>query len=63
MVNVEFADGTVKQVRNRQVRNIIKELGFKETTVLITKGEELLTGDLDVEDGDTVKIIQVVSGG
>ncbi|RME63511.1 MAG: thiamine biosynthesis protein ThiS [Nitrospirae bacterium] len=47
----------------RKVRDILKELDILENTVLVAKGEDLLTPDITVQDGETIEIIPAISGG
>jgi sulfur carrier protein ThiS len=47
----------------KRVMDILAVAGVRPTTVLVTQGKRLLTKDQRVEDGETVEIISVVSGG
>jgi sulfur carrier protein ThiS len=47
----------------KRVLDILAAAGVRPTTVLVTQGTRLLTKDQRVEDGETVDIISVVSGG
>lgn len=47
----------------RRVADILAAAGFRPTTVIVTRGRSLLTKDQRVEDGETVEILSVVSGG
>jgi sulfur carrier protein ThiS len=47
----------------KRVLDILSEAGVRPTTVIVTKGKMLLTKDQKVEDGETVDILSVVSGG
>ena len=47
----------------KRVMDILAAAGVRPTTVLVTQGKKLLTKDQRVEDGETVDIISVVSGG
>lgn len=47
----------------KRVMDILAAAGVRPTTVLVTQGKRLLTKDQRVEDGETVEIISVVSGG
>ncbi len=47
----------------RRVMDILAETGVRPTTVIVTQGRKLLTKDQRVEDGETVDVISVVSGG
>ncbi len=47
----------------RRVMDILAEAGVRPTTVIVTRGRDLLTRDQRVEDGETIDILSVVSGG
>lgn len=47
----------------RRVMDILADAGVRPTTVIVTRGKHLLTKDMRVEDGDTIEILSVVSGG
>jgi len=47
----------------KRVMDILEAAGVRPSTVLVTQGKRLLTGDQRVEDGETVEILSVVSGG
>jgi sulfur carrier protein ThiS len=47
----------------KRVMDILAAAGVRPTTVIVTQGKRLLTKDQRVEDGETVDIISVVSGG
>jgi len=47
----------------RRVMDILAEAGLRPTTVIVTQGRRLLTRDMRVEDGETIEILSVVSGG
>jgi sulfur carrier protein ThiS len=47
----------------KRVMDILAAAGVRPTTVLVTQGRKLLTKDQRVEDGETVDILSVVSGG
>lgn len=47
----------------RNVADILAEAGFRPTAVIVTRGRTLLTRDQKVEDGETIEILSVVSGG
>jgi sulfur carrier protein ThiS len=47
----------------RRVLDILADAGVRPTTVIVTQGRRLLTKDQRVEDGETIEIISVVSGG
>jgi len=47
----------------RRVMDILADAGVRPTTVIVTRGKKLLTKDQRVEDGETIDVISVVSGG
>jgi sulfur carrier protein ThiS len=47
----------------RRVMDILADAGVRPTTVIVTQGKRLLTKDQRVEDGETIDVISVVSGG
>ncbi|MCD8493266.1 MAG: thiamine biosynthesis protein ThiS [Geovibrio sp.] len=63
MVKVEFTDGRAEEVSPAPLKDILKKLNLKESTTLVTRDGELLTHDIHVYSGQTIKIINVVSGG
>lgn len=63
MINVTMPDGKVRECKRHRVKDILKELGLNENSVLVAKEDLLLTPDIQLEKGDQIKIISVVSGG
>lgn len=47
----------------RRAREVLKELAIVAETVLIIRGDELVTPDTLLEDGDTIELRPVMSGG
>ena len=47
----------------RRVKDVLKELKIIPETVLIIRGDELLTGDAMLDDTDTIELRPVMSGG
>ena len=47
----------------RRVMDLLADAGVRPTTVIVTQGRKLLTKDHRVEDGTTIDVISVVSGG
>lgn len=47
----------------KRVMDILAAAGVRPTTAIVSQGKRLLTKDQRVEDGETVEIISVVSGG
>ncbi len=48
---------------NRRVKEILRELSIIPETVLVICGDELVTADHVVRDGDTIELRPVMSGG
>jgi len=47
----------------RRVMDILAQAGVRPATVIVTQGKKLLTKDHRVEDGETIDVLSVVSGG
>lgn len=47
----------------RRVGDLLAAAGIRPTTVIVTQGKRLLTRDQRVEDGETIDVLSVVSGG
>jgi sulfur carrier protein len=47
----------------RRVREVLTELGINPDTVLVIRGAQLLTHDVQVGDDETIELRPVVSGG
>jgi sulfur carrier protein ThiS len=47
----------------RRVMDLLADAGVRPTTVIVAQGKKLLTKDHRVEDGATIDVISVVSGG
>lgn len=45
------------------VGDLLKELGIPISEVVVVKNDEVVTEDEKIEEGDFIKIIDVVSGG
>jgi sulfur carrier protein len=48
---------------NRRVKDVLRDLEILPETVLVIRGDELVTADQVVADGDTIELRPVVSGG
>ncbi|RME69324.1 MAG: thiamine biosynthesis protein ThiS [Nitrospirae bacterium] len=64
MITIILHNQGNKEIKGpRRVREILKELNILENTVLVARGEDLLTPDEIVHDGETIEIIPAISGG
>jgi sulfur carrier protein len=48
---------------NRRVKEILRELDIIPETVLVIRGDDLVTADQVVNDADTIELRPVMSGG
>ncbi|HET7530091.1 MAG TPA: MoaD/ThiS family protein [Mycobacteriales bacterium] len=46
-----------------RVKDLVKRLGLNRESVLVIRGDSLVTGDARLEDGDDIEIRPVISGG
>jgi len=53
----------VQVAGRRRVRDVLTELGINPETVLVIRGAQLLTHDVQVGEDDTIELRPVVSGG
>jgi len=53
---VELAGG-------RRVKDVLRELDIIPETVLVIRGDDLVTGDQVVQDHETIELRPVMSGG
>ena len=51
------------EVEARDVKELMKKLNLNPETVLISRNNELITDDIDLEDNDEIKFLSVISGG
>jgi sulfur carrier protein len=48
---------------NRRVKDLLRELQIIPETVLVIRGDDLITTDQMVRDGDVIELRPVMSGG
>ena len=53
----------VEVAGNRRVKDVLRELDILPETVLVIRGDDLVTADQVVSDGDTIELRPVMSGG
>lgn len=46
-----------------RVNDLVKQLGLNRESVLVIRGDSLVTGDATLADSDSVEIRAVISGG
>ena len=53
----------VEVAGNRRVKDVLRELAILPETVLVIRGDELITADQMVAEADTIELRPVMSGG
>ncbi len=53
----------VEVTGRRRVRDLLKDLDILPETVLVIRGDELITADTVVSDEDVIELRPVISGG
>jgi sulfur carrier protein len=53
----------VEVTGNRRVKDVLRELNIIPETVLVIRGDDLITTDQMVRDGDVIELRPVMSGG
>jgi sulfur carrier protein len=53
----------VEVAGNRRVKDVLRELEILPETVLVIRGDELITADQVVAEADTIELRPVMSGG
>ena len=46
-----------------RVKDLVKRLGLNRESVLVIRGDSLVTGDATLDDTDVIEIRPVISGG
>jgi sulfur carrier protein len=52
----------VEVAGNRRVKDVLRELEILPETVLVIRGDELITADKDASDTETIELRPVMSG-
>ena len=53
----------VEVAGNRRVKDVLRELAILPESVLVIRGDELITADQVVSDTETIELRPVMSGG
>ncbi|MFQ5533185.1 MAG: MoaD/ThiS family protein [Candidatus Methylomirabilales bacterium] len=53
----------VEMSGSRRVRDLLQELQINPESVLVVRGEDLLTPDEIVKDEETIEVVPAISGG
>ena len=53
----------VEVAGGRRVKDVLRELDILPETVIVIRGDELITADQVVRDADTIELRPVMSGG
>lgn len=56
-------DREVHDVEAGTVADVLRRLGLHRDAHLVVRGEEILTTDVRLADGDEVEVLRVISGG
>jgi sulfur carrier protein len=48
---------------SRRVRDLLQELQINPETVLVVRGQDLLTPDELIKDEETIEVVPAISGG
>jgi sulfur carrier protein ThiS len=63
MVKVVYRDKTWEVKPGSTVRHIIEKAGLNPESILAVRGGKLINDATLTQDGDTIKLVAVVSGG
>jgi sulfur carrier protein len=53
----------VEMSGSRRVRDLLRELQINPETVLVVRGQDLLTPDEIIKDEETIEVVSAISGG
>jgi len=56
-------DRQVKEVHARSVGDLLKTLGLLRDAHLVVRGDDILTSDVRLAEGDELEVWPVISGG
>jgi sulfur carrier protein len=62
-IHLEPQGKRVTVAGRRRVADLVKSLGLIPGTVMVIRGDELLTDDEMIEDADAIELRAVISGG
>lgn len=63
MIEITFRNKKFEVKENMAARDALKKLNIDPESVLITVNGKLVTDDVVLRQGDTVKLVAVISGG
>jgi sulfur carrier protein len=63
IVRLRNPDREITVAGPRRVRDLLVEIGLHPDAVLVIRGRDLLTREDTVDDGDSVEVRPVISGG
>lgn len=63
VIKVEYKGKIVELENPKNIKNLLKMLNLNENEVLVSVNGQLVTEDTALREGDSVKIIDVISGG
>lgn len=63
MVQVTFRNKKFEVKENSTARDALKKINIDPESVLISVNGKLVTDDIVLREGDTVKLVAVISGG
>jgi thiamine biosynthesis protein ThiS len=63
MVQITFRNKKFEVKENMTARDALKKISIDPESVLITVNGKLVTDDVVLREGDTVKLVAVISGG